>query len=231
MDRFITKAAPADEVENIALPADCGMKPMELVKNESLMTTLKDAYTYVKNVVPITPLYVSGPPHTKASLKEKMDKGDDGSVTASGTLIDLNLDVDAVSTLDVARIQWMLTQHTHARPFKDAIGLITVNWDTTDSNCSQGQRLDKDAEIQALCLLIYWTKSKAFIDMAADLVIKYVHAGLGSSSKAYTLRLINKEEDKRKARINDVELKKNIRSAHSAWSWSVLVGGGRFGGM
>ena len=89
--------------------------------------------------------------------------------------------------------------HTHARAFKDPIGLITVNWDTVDANGTAAQRLDKDAEIQSLCLLIFWTEGcKAFTDVAADLVLKYVHAGLGSAKKAFTLRLIQGEENKRK---------------------------------
>ena len=203
MDRFITKSAPADEVERVPLPADCAEKLMSLGKSDALMATLSEAYTYTKTVVSPTPLLISGPAHTKASLKEKMSADADGSVTASGTLMDLNLEVDAVTTLDVARIQWLMTHHADARAFKDAIGLITVNWDTADANGSSLQRLDKDAEIQALCLLIFWTKAQAFIDAAADLVFKYVHGGQGSDSKAYSLKLINQEETKRKVRNNN----------------------------
>ena len=79
--------------------------------------------------------------------------------------------------------------------------MIAVNYDTAGENGASGRRLDKDAEIQSLCLLMYWTKANAFADMAADLVVKYVHAGLGSVHKAHTLRLINKEENKRKVRV------------------------------
>ena len=124
-----------------------------------------------------------------------------GRLLQGGTLQDLALEIDALTTIDIARLQWMLTQHADARSFKDAIGVIAVNFDTVDHNVKQGRRLDKDAEIQALCLLIYWTEAKAFIDMASDLVIKYVHAGHGSATQAYTLRLINQEETKRKVRI------------------------------
>ena len=203
MDRFITRAAPVDEVERIPLPTDGGEKLMNLVKSDALMATLKEAYTYAKTVVSPTPLMISGPSHTKTSLKEKMSADADGSVTASSSLTDLNLECDAVSTLDVVRIKWMLTHHADVRAFKKGIGTITVNWDTVDANISSGQRLDKDAEIQALCLLIFWTKSQAFLDVAADLVFEYVHAGQGSSSKAYTLKLINGEESRRKVRINN----------------------------
>ena len=117
------------------------------------------------------------------------------------TLQDIALEVDALSTIDIARVQWMLTAHADSRSFKDSIGVISVNYDTVDEHVKQGRRLDKDAEIQALCLLIYWTEAQPFIDIASDLVIKYVHAGCGSSGKAYTLRLINLEESKRKVRI------------------------------
>ena len=202
MGRFVTKCAPADEVDCTPLPEDCGDKFLSLVKSDMVMPALKEAYAYAKTVVSPEPLLISGPPHNKASLKEKMSDGD-GHVTASSTLIDLNLEADALTTLDVARIQWMMTHHAHARAFKDGIGVITVNWDTVDANGSSAQRLDKDAEIQALCLLIFWTQAKAFVDVAADLVFKYVHGGLGASSKAYTLKLINSEESKRNVRINN----------------------------
>ena len=117
------------------------------------------------------------------------------------TLIDLNVEVDAVTTLDMACIHWLIMEHKDVRSLKDSIGVITANWDTTDENGSQGQHLDKDTEVQTLCLLIFWTKAQAFTDIASDLVIRYVHGGLGSNSKAYTLRLINKEEAKHKVRV------------------------------
>ena len=230
MDRFVTKCAPHDEVDSAPLPDGCGDELRELVKSDLLISTLKEAYTYTKTVVSTTPLLISGPAHTKASLKEGMAAAD-GSVTASSTLMDLNLESDAVTTLDVARIHWMLTHHAHARAFKDGIGVITVNWDTVDANCASGQRLDKDAEVQALCLLIFWTKSEVFAKVAADLVFKYVHAGQGSNSKAYTLKLISTEESERKVRANNHRCGIHSIAPHippgRGWYWWVVeVGGG-----
>ena len=204
---------------------------MSLVKSDALEATLKEAYTYAKTVVSPTPLMISGPSHTKTSLKEKMSADAGGSVTASSSLIDLNLESDVVSTFDVARIQWMLTHHADARAFKKGIGTITDNWDTVDANISSGQRLDKDAEIQALCLRIFWTKSQAFVDVAADLVFKYVHAGQGSSSKAFTLQLINNEESRRQVRINNHRcgihsIAPHIPPGRGRCWWVVEVGGG-----
>ena len=52
-----------------------------------------------------------------------------------------------------------------------------------------------------MCLLIFWAQARSLIEVASDLVIKYVHTGIGSSSKAYALRRTNNEEAKRKVRI------------------------------
>ena len=200
MDKFVMKPAPTNQVDNTRVPADVGAKLKLMVKEDSLNATLTLAYAYAKTVIPHTPMYVSGPFQTSGSIQEHMQSDPAATIIASATLQDIALEADALSTFDIARVQWMLTQHVDARSFKDAIGVITVNYNTVDSNCKQGRRLDKDAEIQALCLLIYWTKAQAFVDIASDLVIKYVHAGAGSSSKAYTLRMINSEESKRKVR-------------------------------
>ena len=109
----------------------------------------------------------------------------------------------------------MLTSHDDARSFKDAIGPITVNYDSVDENCRGGSRLDKDAEIHALCLLIMWTEgAKPFVELAADLVVKFVHAGTGSDSKAYTLRIINHEENKRKVRDTSIMWLRKVYPLH-----------------
>ena len=200
MDKFVLKPAPTTEVENTALPADVGAKLKLMVKEDSLTATLTLAYAYAKTVIPHTPMYVSGPFQTSGSIQEHMQSDPAATIMASATLQDIALEADALSTFDIARVQWMLTQHVDARSFKDAIGVITVNYNTVDSNCKHGRRLNKDAEIQALCLLIYWTQAPAFVGLATDLVIKYVQAGSASSSKAWTLRMINGEESKRKVR-------------------------------
>ena len=203
MDRYCHKTAPVDGSEDMALPIDSAQKFKKMVQDDTMAAALQEAYSYVKTKALTAPLLISGPVHTKESIREKMSADAKGSVTASSTLMDMNLDADAVATLDVARIQWVLANHTTVHALKGCIGTITVNWDSADELGKSVQRLDKDAEIQALCLLILWTDGhKALLDVAADLVFKYVHAGLGSSKKAYTLRLIDEEEGKRKVRIN-----------------------------
>ena len=201
----MARTAPTTEVENAPLPKDLADKVMALIKEDKLAATLAQAYAYAKTKVSADPKHISAPFHTTSSIKEKMDGNADGSIVASATLLNFSLEVDAVSTYDVARIQWMLTSHHDARSFKDAIGPITVNYNSVNENCQGGARLDKDAEVQALCLLILWTEGATpFVEMAADLVVKFVHAGTGSASKAYALRLINKEEDKRKVRDKSI---------------------------
>ena len=212
MDKFILKPAPTTEVAKIALPADAGAKLKQLVRDETLQATLILAMAFTKTVVSTTAMHVSGPFHMPESIKEKMHDDADATMHAGATLQDIALEVDALSTIDIARVQWMLTAHADSRSFKDSIGVISVNYDTVDEHVKQGRRLDKDAEIHALCLLIYWTEAQPFIDIASDLVIKYVHAGCGSSGKAYTLKLINLEESKRKVRIASMILETNFVS-------------------
>ena len=209
MEKFVKRPMTAPEVEDIALPSDCGTWFMDMVKGDNLTASLAEASTYAKSVVSVDPMHVSGPCNTRDTIRQNMDADLKGTMRTSATLLDLNLEINAVNAIDVARIHWMLSEHTTTRSFKDAIGAIIVNYDTVDASGAQGQRLDKDAELHALCLLIHRTKTlesstplqNAVVQLASDLVIMYVHAGLGSASKGYTLRLINKEESKRKARI------------------------------
>ena len=191
----MAKTAPTTEVDNAPLPNGLDAMVKKLIKDDTLATTLAQAYAYAKTKVSAEPKHISAPFHTPSSIKEHMDRDANGSILASATLLNFSIEVDAISTYDVARILWMLTSHDDARSFKDAIGPITVNYDSVDENCRGGSRLDKDAEIHALCLLIMWTEgAKPFVELAADLVVKFVHAGTGSDSKAHTLRMIHKEE-------------------------------------
>ena len=72
MDKFMMKTAPAQQVDIISLPVDWGAKLKEMIKQDSLMATLHQAYAFTKTVVSSTAMHVSGPYHTPTSIKEKM---------------------------------------------------------------------------------------------------------------------------------------------------------------
>ena len=122
---------------------------------------------------------------------------------ASGSLAAIDLSSSPVGTYAVGRIQWLLSEYDSFPALKRAIGPIVINFDrsseTDDEQMTKLIRLDKDAEVHTLCLLIYWTASPELKDGAADLIFEFVHGGLGSQSQTESLKLINKEESKRKA--------------------------------
>ena len=88
------------------------------------------------------------------------------------------------------------TDQAHALQFH---GPIKINFDLTEqATLTQGRRLNKDAEIQALSLLIYWMESDAVTAAGSDLIFEYIHGGSGSHAATASLRLINEEESVRK---------------------------------
>ena len=125
----------------------------------------------------------------------------DGSIMASGSLRMLIIEENAVNTLDAARVKHMLTEFDTLAAFKKAIGSITINFDLSDqTTLKQGRRLNKDAEIHALSLLIYWMKNPDVTAAGSDLIFEYTHGGVGSHAATAALRLINEEETVRTVR-------------------------------
>ena len=58
-------------------------------------------------------------------------------------------------------------------------------------------RLNKDAEVQALCLLAYWMNHDALNQSLADLIFEYALVGNSSYALTASMRLIKEEEQKR----------------------------------
>ena len=176
----------------------------QLLMDEKLDDEMRAAMKFVSENVPIEPKGVACSKKGVDCIKKAMGDAD-GAITVSGSLAALNLPAAAVRTYDVGRIQWLLSEYSHFPALKRAVGPIVINYDQSKVNADQQWvnliRLDKDAEVNALCLVIYWTKSPDVLDGATDLIFEFMRGGLGSRSQTKALKLINTEESKRKAML------------------------------
>ena len=121
-------------------------------------------------------------------------------VLFSGTLTSLCLPDRAVSAIDSGRIGYIIETATTPAQLKNLMGSITVNTDGADSGF---KRANKDAEVDALCLMMYWHKNledhtKALKLIASDLVLQGRRLGAGSKTFAARFELMNAEEESRK---------------------------------
>ena len=186
------------------LPEDNCKKLMTLIMDDRIEFELASAVDYVKTNVPATPAGKTVGKRTLAEIKLELSDPN-GSVLASGSLTQLALGTNAVGTIDAGRIHHLMTTADTLAELKELIGPIVINGDpllpsTESSDLSQPlTRLNKDAEVHALCLLIFWVKTPDLVKLATDLQFQYVHGGSGSQSSTCSLRLINKEERQRKA--------------------------------
>ena len=84
------------------------------------------------------------------------------------------------------------------KTFKAMVGNIIINasvWDGT--TYEHLLRADKDAEVQAMCLVAYWCNNSRVSDAFADLTFEFRHHGSGSRSLTATLKLAENEDKKR----------------------------------
>ena len=136
---------------------------------------------------------------------------------SSGSLVMMHIGDNAVNTLDVARIKRMLSEFEALAAFNPAIDPSKINYDLTQhADLSGSRRENKDAEIHALCLLIYWMENEHVTAAGADLIFEHTHGGTGSRAATTALRLINEEEAARQVMImvprNSVSIRSVIRA-------------------
>ena len=186
--------------EPIAIPADDhGDKVLNLIVSGGLADEIRAVMTYAKNNVSETARGIACPVRTPEAVRTLMSAQPDGSIMASGSVQTLIIEENAVNTLDAARVKRMLTDFDTLAAFKKAIGPIKINFDVSDqSTLKQARRLNKDAEIQALCLLIYWMQNEDVTAAGSDLIFEYMHGGVGPRAATAALRHINEEETARK---------------------------------
>ena len=88
----------------------------------------------------------------------------------------------------------MANYHT-LKTFKEMVGKIIINASVWDGNSyEQLIRADKDAEVQAMCLVAYWCKVPQVSEAFADLTFEFRYNGTGSRSLTATLKLSENED-------------------------------------
>ena len=172
---------------------------MKLVTDNEFSDELTKAMQHVSDSLDPTPKGLACPFTAMDDIKKVMAEPT-MSRMASGSLAGLQLNYSAMSSFDCGRIRWCLKEHSTVADFKAAVGSIKINFDTP-SDSGKLVRLNKDAEVQAMCLLIYWDQTPELMNAAQDLIFEFVHGGIGSRSRSATLKLIDAADSKRKVTL------------------------------
>ena len=128
-------------------------------------------------------------------------KSADSVIMASGSLAQLDLMSSAVRTYDAGRMCFFLKEYDNISLVMKNVGPIGINLSlrsTADEVGPPFQRMNKDAEVHALCLIAYWVQSEAVTKACADLAFEFQQGGVGSKAKTGSLKLIDDDDKKRK---------------------------------
>ena len=162
--RSTTKTTP--------LPQQWG-KFRHLVFSGKLSEELMAAYNYVRELPKMVPAGRRCATRELADVRKLIADDAEGAMF-SATLTQLYLQERALSTIDCGRIAYIIETADTDERLRNMMGVITVN-------IGEGEQLsfiraNKDAEVDALCLLISWHSSNPqvhsqLIALASDLVL------------------------------------------------------------
>ena len=163
--------------------------------NGTIEGELKQAIAYVSQHVSVQPIGATCQVRDPADL---FVQAKTSPILTGGSLAQLHLRADAVSTLDGGRIAFLMNEYTSGRKLLQNVGNIAISNDSWDGTHQVDlHRLNKDAEVHVLCLYAYWLKNDSFNIALADLKFEYQAAGFGSDKTCSTLRMIDTEEKNR----------------------------------
>ena len=179
---------------------DFADKFKKLVISSGLAAELQTAYKYVASLGPMTPAGVAVGVRQLDDVKKLIRDNADG-IMFPGCLSQLRLDEGALSTIDSGRIGYIIESAATDAQLKNLIGVIIVNMHDARHDADL-KRASKDAEVDALCLLMYWTSddkqaSDRLLLLASDLVFQGRDLGTGSKVFAAKFELMNAEEKSR----------------------------------
>ena len=166
------------------------------VMSDTIHAELQSACAYVAslNMMPVgTRAQIRGYDDVKISLRTEP-----GGVPFGGSLSQLDLQHRAVTMLDFSQIGSIIECWLHEKGDMSLMReVITVNIDA--SNHSFYVRANRDAQVDALCLLMHWCSGNRQLTerlkaVAADLVFVCRHLGKGSKVYAAKFDLMNKEK-------------------------------------
>ena len=178
---------------------------LAIVADGTLPVVLDKARMFVLGHVPVDPLGVTASIRKPAEIKALIDQGT-SQVMFSATLANLALATQAHRTPDTGRIKQLLDLPTIAE-LRGQIGPIIVNRDAWLSETTTGlHRCDKDGEIDALCLLMYWCQDNTAVmveldKLSADLVFDCRSWGTGSKLCSNKTKQLDMDESNKKTLV------------------------------
>lgn len=185
----------------LPLPTDSADKFKKLVISGKLGEELRKAYKYVEELPKMEPAGITCATRELADLRKLIADNAEGAMF-SGTLTQLCMGERALSTIDFGRIAYIIEAADTDFRLKSMMGVITVN--IGEGEQLSFMRANKDAEADALCLLMFWNCSNSeitsrLVAIASDLVFLGRHLGVGSKVFAAKFDMMNAEEKSREA--------------------------------
>ena len=178
------ESLPGLVVADVRLPSDHFQAKLDKIMADDVFDTeLQKASIHINGAIPKAASGKSCGITIVEVIKEHCNTSD--SYSASGTLSQLDLKANAISSLDTGTIKMVMDQATNTNRLRELIGPITTNIDTwSGSEFTQLIRADKDGYVQALCLIIFWSSddealSTALSSLATDLIFKFQKLGQG----------------------------------------------------
>ena len=189
---------PSPRTTSVPLPAGLQKKYTDLVLANGLAAELQAACTYVGSLE-IEPSGHMAPFYTHDEVQMLIQAT--GTVMFAGSLSRLALQQRAITTVDVGKLNYIIETADTDVALHKLMDCIVVNVDA--SSPASYVRANCDAEIDGLCLLMYWCSNDkeltARLNMiAADLVFEGRALGDGSKLFAAKFDLMNAEEKRRK---------------------------------
>ena len=197
MDRFLQKNANDFDFRALEGGGDFAARFLGVVNADALADELAASIAWVRENVPKTPVGAACPLRKPTDIKQLLDKGTEG-VLSAGNLSASSLSASAVATIDTGRISLLLTNYRMLKSFKAMVGKVIINASVWDGKSYEELiRADKDAEVQAMCLVAYWCKIPQVSEAFADLTFEFRYNGTGSRSLTATLKLCENEDNLR----------------------------------
>jgi len=156
----------------------------DLVGAAGLANEIQMAYEHVQRHIPTQALGKSCACTDVNTIRAKCADPLANFLT-SGTLSQLDLQANAISTLDYGAMQSVMGLAVSVKRLHGLIGPISINADAWGGDeMTNLQRAEKDAIVMGLSLIIYWMRddlviSEALKDIATDLTFKFQKLGTG----------------------------------------------------
>ena len=184
----------------LPLNTDSKDKYKKLIISGKLGEEWVESYQHVKSLPAMVPTGITCGIRVFADVQKLL--ADNEESMFSGSLSQLSVDDRALATIDFGRIGHVIESAGTDFKLKEMLGDITINIE--EGGQKPFMRANKDAEVDALCLLIFWHAQdkqvhSRLIELASDLVFLGRRLGLGSKVFAAKFDMMNLDETSRDA--------------------------------